>query len=77
MFATAEAAAAHGAKTFEPTEDLEKAKAAAAAASQPQAQQEQQPAKPKGPTPEQLVAIKAAIANAAVSGGSSFGAHGC
>lgn len=68
MFATPEEAAAHGAKTFEPTEDLEKAKAAAAGAaaqSQQQAQQ-QQPSKPKGPTPEQLVAIKAAIANAAV-----------
>eukprot|EP00983_Pelagomonas_calceolata_P088683 1157229-Pelagomonas_calceolata.AAC.9 len=71
MFATAEEAVAHGAKTFEPTEDLEAAKAQAgqAAAAAQQQQQQAQPAapgKPKGPSPEQLLAIKAAIANAAV-----------
>jgi len=70
MFATAEEAVAHGAKTFEPTEDLEAAKAQAgqAAAAAQQQQQQAQPAapgKPKGPSPEQLLAIKAAIANAA------------
>ncbi|KAF5832091.1 leucine-rich repeat-domain-containing protein [Dunaliella salina] len=71
MFATAEEAVAHGAKTFEPTEDLEAAKAQAGQAATAQQQQQQQqaqtaaPTKPKGPSPEQLLAIKAAIANAA------------
>jgi len=77
LFATKEEAVAHGAKTFEPSEDLEAAKAqagqaASAAASAQQQTQPAAPAKPKGPSPEQLLAIKAAIANAAVSGSAAL-----
>ena len=58
----------HGQKTFEPTEDLEAAKAQAGQAEQSRQAEQAAPAaaKPKGPSPEQLLAIKAAIANAAV-----------
>eukprot|EP00887_Chlorella_sp_A99_P002517 scaffold6.g2517.t1 len=56
------AAAAGAAATFEPEEELAAAAAAAGAAA-PAAAEE--PAAHKGPTPEQITAIKAAIANAA------------
>lgn len=70
MFPTEEAAAAHSAKTFEVDADFE---AQTKALQQQQQQQEQQAAAEaqpaaakKGPTPEQMIAVKAAIANAQV-----------
>ncbi|KAA6421697.1 MAG: U2 small nuclear ribonucleo A -like [Trebouxia sp. A1-2] len=56
----ADAAADEKATTFEPDEDLAQAEAATAAAQQ----QAAEPVVRKGPSPEQITAIKAAIANA-------------
>ncbi|KAL3135814.1 hypothetical protein ABBQ32_007376 [Trebouxia sp. C0010 RCD-2024] len=63
VFASAQqpADASAQAATFEPDEELAQAEAAAAAATQ---QQAAEPVVRKGPSPEQITAIKAAIANA-------------
>ncbi|KAJ9517501.1 hypothetical protein QJQ45_025008 [Haematococcus lacustris] len=64
LFPTEEAAQSHGAKTFEVDADYQ-AQTKASQQEQQQQQQQQQAAKAaKGPSQDQLLAIKAAIANA-------------
>ncbi len=64
LYPTDEAAAREAAKTFEPDEDLQAAQAQAGVAAAPAADTEMAEASQKGPTPEQMIAVKAAIANA-------------
>ncbi|KAK9835984.1 hypothetical protein WJX81_003873 [Elliptochloris bilobata] len=63
--AAAAAAAENGERTFEPGEGMAEVEAPAADAVEPAPEPVEQPTVRKGPTPEQLTAIKAAIANAA------------